>query len=338
MLYDVLNRICEYRQDTYGDIFKTSSTEANKVKKLLNDFKNKIEEQLSEELFLNKISIEISKGAGNFPVVWHVCLLPENQKVSNGIYVAICFDKEGKGAVVGCAESKTNPKGLDTVIRKSKYTKFSGLNVDGKGDGTKYNNVFYNPMSFYYKVKPTKEDEESLLNHLVVSINDAISILSSYNNGCKIKQKTSIRTAVNTHLTSDTNHHESLPEYVTRSILYRRGQRKFRQSLLYAYEGKCAVTGCSIQELLEAAHINPFSKSGSQGDIVNNGILLRADIHTLFDLGLLKINSNYEVEISDDLNIDPVYSVLHGSIINLPKDKSDRPSIEELRKKYMGKI
>ena len=338
MIYDALNSVCKYRQSTSGKVFRTSSDDAKQAKELLNKLKNEIEAKLSEQLSINKITIDISKGAGNFPFIWHVCLLPENQKVSNGIYVAICFDKKGKGAVIGCAESKTTPQGLDTVIRKSKKLEFLGLDVDGKGEGTKYNNVFYNPMSFYYKEEPTEEDEQSLTNHLAISINDTISILKGDNNPDKANSQMSIRSAANTNIDSDVNLYDSLPEYVTRSILARRGQRKFRQNLLLAYDGKCAITGCTIQELLEAAHINPFSKSGNQGNIITNGILLRADIHTLFDLGLLKITSHYQVEIADDLKNDPLYRALNGTIIHLPKDKSHRPSIDELKKKYVGEV
>lgn len=108
--------------------------------------------------------------------------------------------------------------------------------------------------------------------------------------------------------------------------------------MIYAYEGKCAVTQCSIQELLEAAHINPFSKSGNSGNITSNGILLRSDIHTLFDLGLLKITTDYKVEIADDLKGDPIYKVLNGTKLNLPKDKDHRPNIDKLRKKYIGEV
>lgn len=70
-----------------------------------------------------------------------------------------------------------------------------------------------------------------------------------------------------------------------RAVFLRRGQEKFRKDLINAYKSRCAVTGCNIVEILEAAHIIPYR--GEHTNRCNNGLLLRADIHTLFDLGLL---------------------------------------------------
>ena len=67
-------------------------------------------------------------------------------------------------------------------------------------------------------------------------------------------------------------------ERILRSVALRRGQREFRQRLIDAYGGRCAVTGCDAIEAIEAAHILPFSESGMNS--LKNGLLLRADIHT----------------------------------------------------------
>ncbi|MGJ0223511.1 HNH endonuclease, partial [Streptococcus pyogenes] len=61
-------------------------------------------------------------------------------------------------------------------------------------------------------------------------------------------------------------------------IKVRRGQAEFRQTLLAAYNRRCAVTGCAITDLLEAAHIVPHSEETNYR--VTNGLLLRSDIHT----------------------------------------------------------
>lgn len=73
---------------------------------------------------------------------------------------------------------------------------------------------------------------------------------------------------------------------IARAINNRRGQAKFRQDLIEAY-GQCLVTGCTYEPILEAAHIHPYSEGGNFS--IKNGLLLRADIHTLFDLGLIAI-------------------------------------------------
>ena len=74
---------------------------------------------------------------------------------------------------------------------------------------------------------------------------------------------------------------------VIAAIVRRRGQRSFREALLMAYSGACAITGCTIPAILEAAHVHPYK--GDHTNVVSNGLLLRADVHTLFDLGLVAI-------------------------------------------------
>ncbi|WP_217442501.1 HNH endonuclease [Myxococcus sp. CA033] len=81
--------------------------------------------------------------------------------------------------------------------------------------------------------------------------------------------------------------HEDERERVSRAIRARRGQKAFRQSLLNQFDSKCLVTKCHLLDLLEAAHIVPYR--GDKDNHASNGLLLRADIHTLFDLDLLGI-------------------------------------------------
>lgn len=72
-------------------------------------------------------------------------------------------------------------------------------------------------------------------------------------------------------------------------------QAQFKKDLVKAYKGKCAITGCDTPQVLEAAHIVPHR--GRQTDVAQNGILLRADIHKLFDAGLLAIEPSGELSI-----------------------------------------
>lgn len=75
---------------------------------------------------------------------------------------------------------------------------------------------------------------------------------------------------------------------VLRQIAVRRGQTAFRKRLLDRYGARCQISGCSYEGLLEAAHIQPYSRSNDNG--IGNGLLLRADLHTLFDLCLIGID------------------------------------------------
>lgn len=120
---------------------------------------------------------------------------------------------------------------------------------------------------------------------------------------------------------------------VLRAIKERRGQQKFREKLLQAYENRCAISSCSIVDVLESAHIYPYGDSGPDSNIVNNGILLRADLHTLFDCGLIAIDSETrKVRISPQLH-ESEYERFQDQDLNLPLQKWCRPSLKALKKR-----
>ncbi|MBX7497226.1 HNH endonuclease [Qipengyuania sp. 6B39] len=114
---------------------------------------------------------------------------------------------------------------------------------------------------------------------------------------------------------------------VLASVARRQGQGAFRRALMRAYDGQCAVTGCAIEALLEAAHIHPYL--GPETNHTTNGLLLRADIHTLFDLGLMAINHSNQVVVSDRL-LGSDYDHLSGKSLQTPTDAADHPSSKAL--------
>lgn len=107
-----------------------------------------------------------------------------------------------------------------------------------------------------------------------------------------------------------------------RAVAIRRGQRKFRQQLLEAYGAQCAVTGCSAIEVLEAAHIVAYR--GDETNRTDNGLLLRADVHTLFDLGLIWIDETYHIHVTTALR-GTEYAEFEGRPLNLPSKQHLRP-------------
>lgn len=116
-----------------------------------------------------------------------------------------------------------------------------------------------------------------------------------------------------------------------RSIALRKGQPAFRQALLGAYKGLCAITGCDAQEALEAAHILPYD--GPSTNHVQNGLLLRADMHTLFDLGEIQIDPDrLIVQISSRL-MTTVYREFHGQKLRVPSSREHQPSVEAFRRR-----
>jgi putative restriction endonuclease len=84
--------------------------------------------------------------------------------------------------------------------------------------------------------------------------------------------------------------------------------------------------------VLESAHIKPYASSGTHSP--TNGILLRKDIHTLFDLGYLTVTPDYRVEVSkkikEEFDNGVEYYSMHGKEIRLPDIEQFRPAKEML--------
>ena len=116
-----------------------------------------------------------------------------------------------------------------------------------------------------------------------------------------------------------------------RAIKTRRGQNDFRNRLLVAYRRRCAVTGSFVDGILEAAHIVPHAEKTDYQ--TRNGLLLRADIHTLFDLNLLTVDTRYRVKVSKLLK-NSEYKNYHGLRLNtVPELSADQPSVDALEQR-----
>lgn len=110
----------------------------------------------------------------------------------------------------------------------------------------------------------------------------------------------------------------------------RKGQGTFKGKVLRAYDNKCCVTGETIPELLEAAHIQEYRSQSSNH--IRNGLLLRVDIHRLYDNGLIYIDKDYIIHVSHKITDTPYYQ-FNGKMISLPIDSYDYPSKEALELK-----
>ncbi|MGM9507020.1 HNH endonuclease [Larkinella sp. GY13] len=123
---------------------------------------------------------------------------------------------------------------------------------------------------------------------------------------------------------------EESPQYgntILRKV--RIGQGAFRLSVIDAYNKRCAITGEKTLPVLEAAHIKPFAESGPNQTA--NGLLLRSDMHKLFDDGYITITPNLKVEVSkrirEEFNNGQEYYQYHGkSLMVLPELTTNRPS------------
>ena len=94
------------------------------------------------------------------------------------------------------------------------------------------------------------------------------------------------------------NKREIPPNIMNLVIGRGRDQQIFRKALVRAYSGKCCICGLSIKELLEASHIKPYPKCTAKEKIsVNNGLLLCANHHKLFDKNIIKISKEYIISV-----------------------------------------
>lgn len=107
----------------------------------------------------------------------------------------------------------------------------------------------------------------------------------------------------------------------------RAGQERFRREVREAYGYACAITGVAHVEALDAAHVQPHV--GPASNHVQNGLLLRVDLHRLFDAGLLTVDQELRVQVSP-LVTAAAYQALAGTRLRLPEAASARPSAEAL--------
>ncbi|MBC6467774.1 HNH endonuclease [Actinomadura alba] len=127
--------------------------------------------------------------------------------------------------------------------------------------------------------------------------------------------------------------HRGGPVYGDPRLTPRRlGQHAFQAVVLRAYDRRCAITGNKIRPVLQAAHIRPLPAGGEHR--LDNGLLLRSDVHTLFDRGYLGVDPNHRLLVSPRLreefgNGDQFYARA-GRQIALPERRPDRPGREFL--------
>ncbi len=112
----------------------------------------------------------------------------------------------------------------------------------------------------------------------------------------------------------------------------REGQGTFRLRLIDAYGGRCAITGEKVLPVLEAAHIQPYL--GPASNHIQNGLLLKSDLHHLYDDGYLTVTPDYSLRVSERIFSEygngREYLALNGRKVILPRGEALRPSREAL--------
>lgn len=114
----------------------------------------------------------------------------------------------------------------------------------------------------------------------------------------------------------------------------RLGQGAFRALVTDAYRRRCAITGEKTLPALDAAHIWSFNEGGPHEG--SNGLLLRKDVHSLFDAGYITVSDDLRVNVSSKIREKfengKEYYALHGKIIQTPEREDCRPNIDYLRR------
>jgi hypothetical protein len=126
------------------------------------------------------------------------------------------------------------------------------------------------------------------------------------------------------------NHDDRVRSF--RSTVIRIGASPFRSALMKAYQGRCAISGSEVVQVLQAAHIIRYL--GPHTDRVNNGLLLRVDLHQLFDKNLIGIDpSNRKVCVSGGL-VGTEYEELANRQLAEPVASQQRPGKQRLEKRW----
>ncbi len=126
--------------------------------------------------------------------------------------------------------------------------------------------------------------------------------------------------------------HEEEARYGAEFLMRNRlGQGAFRVMVTDAYNRRCATTGERTLPVLESAHIKPYADSGPHN--VDNGLLLRSDLHKLFDKGLITVTTDLHIEVSNRIkalyeNGRDYYALRGRQLISMPREPLYRPSRE----------
>ncbi len=148
--------------------------------------------------------------------------------------------------------------------------------------------------------------------------------------GLRISMECNLRASGGAQLSNDGKKEERFGSPLT--VHPRLGQGSFRLAVTDAYHGACAVTGEHSLPALEAAHIRSYSEGGEHE--ISNGLLLRSDIHRLYDKGYVTVSPDLHFEVSrklkEDFSNGKSYYGFHGALISLPVRIEDQPNREML--------
>lgn len=110
------------------------------------------------------------------------------------------------------------------------------------------------------------------------------------------------------------------------------GQASFRAKLISQFGSVCAFTGPSPLATLEAAHLYSYAAVGLHHE--HGGILLRRDLHSLFDQGLIRVSSAHAIELDQTLLDYPQYALLDGKSLEFKPNRAMQKWFETHRTQH----
>ncbi|MGW4328653.1 HNH endonuclease [Nocardia sp. NPDC004573] len=110
--------------------------------------------------------------------------------------------------------------------------------------------------------------------------------------------------------------------HATRPVRVRIGQRAFRNSLLANYGERCAFTGDLPPAVLEACHLYSYAQIGKHHE--HGGILLRRDLHTLFDRGVITVDKHDRIDLAEQFHEFQIYRDLHQQPLSISLSDEQR--------------
>ena len=193
-------------------------------------------------------------------------------------------------------------------------------------------NIFKQLISSLSHPLITRNNSGEIYSKLITSTNNYskdFKIISQLYKDNISNKETLKESEVSTSNNFNINNVDSEKKNVKTSINRNRiGQQNFRINVLSAYKYQCCVTRSDLIDAIEANHIHPYF--GVNTNHVQNGIPLRADIHKLWTKGLLGINDQFKVILSEKAKNSESYKKYHGQTIMLPTNPKYHPDKEAL--------
>lgn len=179
---------------------------------------------------------------------------------------------------------------------------------------------YYIKRNIYYSIQ---QADLSFING--ASAND--SIRRNALDKQQLSKNRKVTPPVKAYLPDEADHRS----FLTKKVNIRPNQDIFRSKLFEFYGTKCMLTGCDVARAIEASHICPYR--GEKDNHPENGILLRRDLHTLYDENLIGINPDrLTVRLSNALR-GSVYERYEGLSLNFP-DAGISPSAAALNLRW----